>query len=53
MENQLVNTSNYSDAPLLPLLESLNMQIDHSFNDSEDDIDEDRCYLMEIEQLKR
>jgi hypothetical protein len=53
MENQLVNTSASYDTPLLPLLESLNMQIDHSFDDSEDEIDEDRCYLMEIEQLKR
>ena len=46
MESQLANSPDLSDRPLLPLLDSLNMQLDHSFEDSEDEIDEDRCYLM-------
>lgn len=34
MENQLAGSPNFSDPPLLPLLDSLNMQLDHSFEDS-------------------
>lgn len=48
-----MNTSVSSEAPILPFLEAFNTKFEHSFEDSEDDIDEDRCYLMEIEQLKR
>jgi hypothetical protein len=42
-----------TEPPLLPLLESLSTRFEHSFDDSEEELDEDRCYLMEIEQLKR
>jgi hypothetical protein len=48
-----LGTSTCSDAPILPLLDSFNMNLEQSYSDSEDEIDEDRCYLMEIEQLKR
>lgn len=54
MENQAVRGLSYSEAPLIPLLESFNTHFEHSFEeDDEEELDEDRCYLMEIEQLKR
>jgi hypothetical protein len=53
METSPANQSICSEAPLLPFLDSLHTHSAQSFTDSESDIDEDRCYLMEIEQLKR
>jgi hypothetical protein len=53
METNPVKLSACLEAPLLPFLDSLHTHSAQSFSDSESDIDEDRCYLMEIEQLKR
>jgi FtsZ-binding cell division protein ZapB len=49
------NSTSPSETPLLPLLDSFNTRFEHSFgsSSSESSLDEDRCYLMEIEQLKR
>jgi hypothetical protein len=47
MESTLTKMSASSEAHL-PLLDSLHTHTAQSFSDSEDDIDEDRCYLMEI-----
>lgn len=53
MENQQINSSRSSEPHLFPLLESFTTHFDHSFHDSDELIDEDQCFLMEIEQLKR
>lgn len=52
MENSWLEAPS-PQTPLLPLLDQLTARFDHSYDDSEDAIDEDRCFQMEIDQLKR
>lgn len=53
MENQFGNVRNSMDGNLLPMLDSMSSQFEHSYDDSQDDIEDDRCFQMEIDQLKR
>ena len=54
MENDDISTTPIVNSSLdFQDLESYGQKCEPSFSDSSDELDEEKCYLMEIEQLKR
>ena len=53
MENDISTTPVVNSSISLGALDDIGHKCNQSFSDSSSELDEDKCYLMEIEQLKR